>query len=135
MNRKSMSKFLMPVGALLFGAALAGSASANTKPAPIDYDSLAGATVAFIEQRAMDRFDHVDDNHMVVWAKRDQAYLVTFNTTCRRYSLQDPMVIERSSNFRLYPEDRITINGAPCMIKDIRILDVAALKAAKKASR
>lgn len=135
MSRRSMLNFLMPMGALVVGSAIAGAASANTKSAPIDYDSLAGATVAFIEQRSMDRFDHVDDNHMIVWAKRDQAYLVTFNTTCRRYSFQDPMVIERSSNFRLYPEDRITINGAPCMIKDIRILDVAALKAAKKALR
>lgn len=110
------------------------SAGAKPRDAGINYEELAGATVAFIEQRDMDRFDQVDDHHMIVWARRSQAYLVTFATTCRRYTQEDPMVIERTSNFRLYPEDRIKINGAPCMIRDIRILDVPAVKAARAAA-
>ncbi len=113
---------------LLAASAVVG---AKSKAPEIDYEQMAGATVAFIEQRNMDRFDQVDDHHMVVWARRDQAYLVTFESSCRRYTLEDPMVIERTSNFRLYPEDRITINGAPCLIRDIRILDVPAVKAAR----
>ncbi|MBK8283684.1 MAG: hypothetical protein IPK97_01735 [Ahniella sp.] len=117
----------------LLGAAAAVRAEPAT--AGIDYEQMAGATVAFIEQRKMDRFDQVDDHHMIVWAKRDQAYLVTFNSSCRRYTLEDPMVIERTSNFRLYPEDRITINGTPCMIRDIRILDVPAVKAARASAK
>lgn len=125
------SKTLVP--AALVAMALAAGPLAATPDGKIDYQSLAGATVAHIEQRSMDRFDLVDDRHMVVWARRNQAYLVTFQSICRRYSLQDPLVVERNSNFRLYPEDRITINGTPCQIKDIRILDVPALKAAKAA--
>lgn len=130
-SRRSLSLVLAALASL---AAVAGPVAAGPD-GDIDYASLAGATVSHIEQRNMDRFDLVDDHHMIVWARRNQAYLVTFQSTCRRYSLQDPLVVERNSNFRLYPQDRITINGTPCQIKDIRILDVPALKAAKAAAR
>lgn len=113
----------------------AGSALAKRPAADIDYETLAGPTVAFIEQRNIDRFDHVDDYHMVVYASRKNAYLLTFNSVCRRYTLQDPLVIERNSTFRLYPEDRITINGAPCLIKDIRVMDFDKLKAAQTSAK
>lgn len=113
----------------------AGAANAKRPSADIDYESMAGATVAFIEQRNIDRFDHVDDYHMVVYASRKNAYLLTFNSSCRRYTLQDPLVIERHSTFRLYPEDRITINGAPCLIKDIRVMDMDQLKAARASAK
>lgn len=121
---------------LLSAATLtAGSALAKRPAADLDYESFAGPTVAFIEQRNIDRFDHVDDYHMVVYASRKNAYLLTFNSVCRRYTLQDPLVIERHSTFRLYPEDRITINGAPCLIKDIRVMDMDKLKAAQTSAK
>lgn len=113
----------------------AGAANAKRPSTDIDYESLAGPTVAFIEQRNIDRFDHVDDYHMVVYASRKNAYLVTFSSMCRRYTLQDPLVIERHSTFRLYPEDRISINGAPCLIKDIRVMDIDQLKAARASAK
>lgn len=121
--------------ALAATAAVATTAAAKRPAVDIDYETLAGPTVAFIEQRNIDRFDHVDDYHMVVYASRKNAYLVTFNSICRRYTLQDPLVIERHSTFRLYPEDRITINGAPCLIKDIRVMDMDKLKAARTSAK
>ncbi|AVP98859.1 hypothetical protein C7S18_17485 [Ahniella affigens] len=122
----------LALSAAVFAAGVANAKRPNTD---IDYESLAGPTVAFIEQRNIDRFDHVDDYHMVVYASRKNAYLLTFNSICRRYTLQDPMVIERTSTFRLYPEDRISINGAPCLIKDIRVMDVNQLKAARASAK
>ena len=116
--------------------ALAACASSPTKPDPHSdmalYRAAAGAPVESFDFWRLDSWQHLDDEHLVVWTKPHEAWLLTIWPGCRRMDTANTIALT-SSTHRVYARfDKVLVGRhEQCPISEIRPVDLAAYKRAR----
>ena len=125
-------------GSLAFAlAAGIGTASARTpNEALVRYQSVAGPSVKFLPFWQLEEWEAVDDEHLVVWTNRREAWLLEVWPNCNGL-ITSPTIALTSSVHRVYANlDKVLLeHHEVCRIQDIRPIDVAALKRAREAEK
>ena len=120
--------------------AVAGCAGMSSTRAPSEaltrYQSVAGPSVQFLPFWRLEEWEAVDDEHLVVWTSRREAWLLQVWPNCNGL-ISSPTIALTSSVHRVYANiDKVLLaQHEVCRIQDIRSIDVAALKRAREAAK
>lgn len=134
---KRIQTFAVPMLALL-----AITACATTRESDADklarYTAFAGPPVASIRygSAGSQGFDVVDDRHVVLDVRPREAYLLRIDGPCLAYERGSPTLGISSQLGRISAGfDRVTAASQPgmsCIIREIRPIDLKALRAAER---
>ncbi len=123
-------------------ALLAMAGCATTRESDADklarYTAFAGPPVASIRygSTGSQGFDVVDDRHVVLDVRPREAYLLNLGGPCLAYERGSPTLGISSQFGRISAGfDRVTVASQPgmtCIIREIRPIDLKALRAAEK---
>ncbi|MDE2406857.1 MAG: hypothetical protein KGL91_03225 [Xanthomonadaceae bacterium] len=132
-----MRSLLVPMLAV-FGL----SACASTRISDSDklalYQRHAGAPVKQVRYYDPMGWDRVDDQHLVLQMRPRESWLLTLAGPCLGWGMSSPFVGVSSFNgMTLSTFDKILVPGVPggCMIREIRPLDMKAIRAGEDALR
>ena len=120
--------------------AFAGCAGMSSARAPNEalarYQSVAGPSVQFMPFFRLEEWEALDDEHLVVWTSRRDAWLLEVWPNCNGL-ITSPTVAITSNVQRAYVNiDKVLLaHHETCRIQDIRSIDVAALKRAREAEK
>lgn len=100
------------------------------------YTGHAGAPVKSITYRTPISWERIDDSHLLLTIRPNEAWLFELPSGCMSWVGSGPAIeISNQAGFVSAGFDRVTSNapGAPmgCVIRQIRPIDVAAVKAAR----
>ena len=134
---KSMHRFILPA---LCGLALAGCASTpreSDTATLLRYEAFAGSPVSSIPYTSMTAgasgFSVVDDEHVLLTTRPNEAYLIKVSGPCLSYERGSPSLMVTSNMGRIQSGfDRIgslVQPGLTCIIQEIRPVDVRAMRA------
>jgi len=134
------SMFVALVVTLLAGACATDARIRDADRAAL-YEAHAGAPVnSFRYMGSLNGWTPLGDGALALWTRPKQAYLLTFNGDCP--DLDFAQAISVSSQFQTVSKnfDTVTALGSgsvviPCRIREIRPLDVAAIKDAERQMR
>jgi hypothetical protein len=137
---------MKPVFAGLAAALMLSGCATNARLHDADrlalYQQHAGEPVpSFRYFTSISGWTPLGDSALAVWARPNEAYLLTLNGSCT--DLQFAMGISLTHQFRtVYARfDRVVPHGStsttmiPCPIREIRPLDIAAIKEAQREMR
>lgn len=123
-------------------AVLGLSACASTRISDSDklalYQSHAGAPVKQVRYYDPIGWDRVDDQHLVLQMRPRESWLLTLAGPCLAWSNGSPfMAVSSFNGMTLSTFDKIMVPGLQmgCMIREIRPLDMKAIRAGEDALR
>jgi hypothetical protein len=143
---KSISGIARLASAMLLAAALAACASTPGKEASDAaqqalYRSHAGAPVrSFHFFGRIDSWTPLDDRTVVVWTRLNEAWLLDLDGPCNGLEYTPAIGLTSSAGTVSARFDKVLVRdpgvvNIPCVIADIRPIDVPALKAAQREAR
>ena len=130
-----MYKTLVPLLATLVLAGCATTRMSETEKLAF-YEGHAGEPVKDIRYRNPIGWDKIDDQHLLLNMKPNEAWLIEVSGPCLDYGSASPtIIIDASFNRLSVGFDRIKVPGNPisCRVEEIRPVDVAAVREARKA--
>ncbi|MGY1457366.1 MULTISPECIES: DUF6491 family protein [unclassified Luteimonas] len=130
-------------------AALAGSiglsACASSGMSPdqklATYQAAAGEPVkSFRYFGRISGWTSLDDRNIAVWTRAQEAWLLSFNGSCRDVEWASAITVTHQGNSVYAGFDKVVAlnsgsSGFPCRIDEIRPLDTAKIKSAEKTAR
>ena len=133
-----MKTLLLPLLATL--GLVAGCAS--TRPSDADrlalYEAHAGAPVNQVRYLQPQSWDRIDDQHVVLEMRPNESWLLTLSGPCLDWGRGSPFLgVAPLNGMVLSRFDKVAVPGSQvtCTIREIRPLDVKALRAAERARR
>lgn len=99
-----------------------------------DYVVYAGEPVSGFSSRSIDDWTSVSETQLVVWTGVNQAWLLTVRGQCRELRRATRIGVSSTAG-RVTRFDRILVDGVPCLIDEIRPVDVRQLKADRARER
>lgn len=124
---------------LLPGCASTGSMDAAQKLAV--YEAAAGEPVkSFRYFGRISGWTPLDDRNIAVWTRAREAWLLTFDGSCRDVEWAPAISLTHNGNSVYAGFDKVVAHnsgssGLPCRIDGIRPLDTAQIKSAEKTAR
>lgn len=126
MPRHSALPFLL----LLAGCATHGDQARREAEELALYEQHAGAATERIQAFAgIDRWQRIDDRHVVVWTGVNRAWLLELRVSCPGLAFQDVIRISSSHGVVTRRFDAIEFRHEKCPIESIRPVDYKALRA------
>lgn len=142
MEHRGMFVVAMLAGVMgLSACASSGGLSETEKLAT--YQDAAGESVkSFQYFGRISGWTPLDDRHLAVWTRAQEAWLLTLDGACRDMAWASAISLTHQGNTVHAGFDKVRVHqsapGAgsfPCRITDIRQLDTSKIKAAEKAAR
>ncbi|HOV95446.1 MAG TPA: DUF6491 family protein [Thermomonas sp.] len=129
---------------LLVAAVVAAALSACASNRVSDSDRLAlylshaGAPVKQVRYLPPMSWDRIDDQHVVLELRPNESWMLRLAGPCLSWSSGSPFLkVETLNGMTLTPFDKVTVPGSQisCQIREIRPLDVKAIRAGMNALR
>lgn len=129
--------------ALASSIGLSACASSGMSPAQklATYQAAAGEPVkSFRYFGRISGWTSLDDRNIAVWTRAQEAWLLSFNGSCRDVEWASAITVTHQGNSVYAGFDKVVAlnggsSGFPCRIDEIRPLDTAKIKSAEKAAR
>lgn len=132
-----MKTLLVPMLAVVSLASCATNRMSDTDRLAL-YEAHAGEPVKQVRYTSTQGWDRVDDQHIVLSTRSSESWLLTMSGPCLSWGGTTPVIrLETGMTGILTPFDRIHTPDTPasCQIREIRPLDVKALRAAESEAR
>lgn len=113
-------------------AACATSGPGATRPVN-PYVAHAGAATKEFAFTSLYNWSSIDDDHVVIWARPDRAYLITLRNSCLELTFATTIAVDAFGSRVRAGTDSVVANGIRCRIETIQPIDLVAMRAARKA--
>ncbi len=127
-----MAMILRPLAiALLCGVLVPACAGTGTRGSSSDrYIAHAGAEINEFRYATLYSWTRVDDDHVAVWTRPGEAYLLGLRTTCLQLGLANTIALDGFGGRVRVGMDAVIAGGVRCHIDSIRPIDLAAMRGA-----
>lgn len=111
------------------------SASEREAASLARYEAASGEPVRSFRYFRIDHFVALGENALAVWTTQRTAWLLTVDSGCPELQWSMKIGIDAQLNRVYANSDAIVVGQGRCLVRSIREVDVAALRASEKASR
>jgi hypothetical protein len=132
-----MKTLLVPLLALASLAACATNRMNDTDRLAL-YQAHAGEPVRQIRNTNAMGWDRIDDQHVVLEMRPNESWLLTLAGPCLDWGSGSPFLkVSTANGLTLTPFDKVIVPGSQisCQIREIRPLDIKAVRAGENALR
>jgi len=99
---------------------------------PLHYEDYAGEPVQSFRIVAMDSWEPVSRNQLLLWNAPSEAYLLTVWSTCNNLMFANAVRVSSTAR-EVSRVEQVTVDGMRCPIESIRPVDVKAMRADRRA--
>ena len=128
---KTRTAMILAISAL--ATACAGTGPSRSEEAGQKYVQYAGAPIDQFTAFNIDSWTSVDRTHVVIWARHNEAYLLTVWDTCSDLAYANAIGLNQTGN-SVTKFDYLQVGRDRCQITEIRPVDIKQKKADERAA-